>query len=244
MKIQFKSWIKKFNNVVLSHPKLSLASFLIIRNVTWYTCFGIYNIGFSFGPELAIGYLVTKCTTKFRQPINLAFSACLIKLLPSLKDIQSKALVGILSPSDLAIPPLVATPSGNKFQYALEQFASKFHSSVEYIVNGPVNKYGFSMFLSARVTMLLSITSVSWIAYSGYDMSSTLVSFGISETIQSTGGAMAAATITNVMLLPMHLRFFPSFIPYVSKYSKFVYIYTKALKLQLYRKYKKADNLT
>lgn len=224
-----RNWIKSFNVAVNKNPKTSMITFLVMRNVSWYSLFGIYSSLFSFGPELAVGYFVTKCTSKFRQPLNVAVAAVLLKTFPILKEIKSKALVGILSPNDVGLTrPLVdssrpvpavgssysssepkTTETGGPYT---ESLLSKAHSTVEYLVNGPVNTYGFALFLASRITMTSSVIAVSLCTYLGYDITAFLASYGISEAIQSAGGAMAVSTLTNVMFLPGHLYVLPTFI--------------------------------
>ena len=253
MKIGTTSWIRRFNRAVNANPQTSLVSFLAMRNVSWYSLFGIYSNMFSFGPELAVGYFVTKCTSKFRQPLNVAVAAVLLKAFPILKQVNSKALVGILSPTDIGlsksvfVPPVSVIGAGEAkssidINPHMENMISKLHASIEYVVNGPVNTYGFSLFLASRITMASSVITVSACTYYGYDMTSFLASYGISKTIQSAGGAMAMSTLTNVILLPVQLYFLPSFIPKASTLtqkhdiqSMYQYVSYRAVRLLQFR---------
>lgn len=195
-------------------------------------------------PELAVGYFVTKCTSKFRQPANLGLAAILSKAFPILTEINSKSLVGVLSPSDVGIRPRrndrsdshnsSNSTSSSVSKDKMEELVLKMTRTIENAVNGPVNTYGFSLFLASRITMLSSIVGVSLLTYVGYDLSAFLESYGVSETIQATGAGLAAATLTNSVLLPLQLYHLPHMVDNVinSKVGKYSSI--DPLELYLY----------
>ena len=266
-------WIKNFNTTLSASPQTSLGTFLLTRNVSWYTFAALYSYSgmFSFLPELAVGYLFTKCTTKFRyylfripksvlissfitnslylqlnrirQPVNVGLAAILAKAFPTLTEINSKSLVGILSPSDIGIrsenvhsKSVIAPTSSSSplfSNYYAEKSMLKLIRSVEDAINGPVNRYGFALYLASRITLFSSIVSVGFLTHIGYDLSALLLTYGVSETIQATGSGFAAATLSNVVLLPMQLYYLPDMInvvnnkcgKYASADSQELYLY-------------------
>jgi hypothetical protein len=158
-----------------------------MRSGTWYVLAGLYSQTFSLGPELAIGYLAAKFTGKFRQPLNLTVAAILANQFPVLRKIKGSALLGVVQ-----VPP-PKTEIERKVSAALEWF------------RGPVDNYGFSLFLASKFNIALTIIGTGVAIKYGVDVSEILSCFGVNETLQNGAGAMAMATLTNMVLLPGHL---------------------------------------
>ena len=178
-----------------------------------------------------------------RQPVNVGLAAILSKAFPALAEINSKSLVGVLSPSDIGIRiendikdknlPSYSSPFLDSKQF-LEQKVSNLTRSIEDAVNGPVNTYGFSLYLSSRITMVSSIVGISMLTHLGYDLSTILASYGVSDTIQATGSGLAAATLTNVLLLPLQLYYLPDMIDKVNnKFCKYTSVHPRELYLYI-----------
>jgi hypothetical protein len=214
----------------MQQPQTTLLVFLASRNITWYSLFGACTLSGTCGPDLALGYLVTKVTTKFRQPVNLALAAVLTRLFPVLTEVQGKSLLGILSPTDIGV-------TANSRRDNDKTVFDIIHAKVELFINGPVNEYGFSLFVASRVTMLSSIIITSLCSRYGFDLYPLLLSIGINDAVQTTGGAMGAASIINTILLPVHLYLLPDYlVPQFLKYTKRSRLYFRYTKLQEYRK--------
>ena len=167
---------------------------------------GLYAYGGYFpGSELAIGYILVKFTGKIRQPANVALAAFFSKAFPVLTLVKSGPLLGIVYPaspsSDASLPP-----SSSKQP---ESWSQRFQTMFESTVVGPVDTYGFSLYLAGKINIAFTIVAAAICIRQGVDANSILSSFGISETLQSGGSAMAAATVTNVFLLPPQLWVFP-----------------------------------
>lgn len=78
-------------------------------------------------------------------------------------------------------------------------------NKLESWVVGPLNKYGFSYFLAAKLTTVGLLTGMAYAVRAGIDVNAILTDWGVSETVQEGGGSMAAATLLNTCLLPFHL---------------------------------------
>lgn len=221
------SWIRRFNKIATQQPLNTLLVFFASRSITWYSLFGASTLSGMCGPDLALGYLVTKVTAKIRQPANLALAAVLTRVFPVLTEVQGKALLGVLSPTDVG---LIRPDSGTSTLV-------RIHAKIEYFINGPVNEYGFPLFVASRVTMLSSLLIISLCSRYGFDLSPLLSNIGVNDAVQTTGGAMGAASIINTFLLPVHLYLLPDYlVPHFSKYTKRSRLYFRYAKLREYRK--------
>ena len=196
-------WIQRFNHTASLYPQTSLYTFLLMRTSTWYLLTAIYSQTITVGPELAFGYLVAKFTGKFRQPLNLALAAVISHQFPILGQIKASALLGVIhpntgstnttsgvNPSTAEVPP---SPIERRILMLLDW------------IRGPVDKYGFSLFVAGKVNIVLTILLSAAALKKGIDLSSLLTTWNISMTLQNGAGAMAAATLTNAFLLPIHL---------------------------------------
>ena len=216
------NWIERFNNATSLYPQTSLYTFLLMRTSTWYLLTAIYTQTISVGPELAFGYLVAKFTGKFRQPLNLAVAAAISHQFPILSQIKASALLGIIHPSPGTGPGTgTGTDTGTNTgtAHATSSSAGSTPTAVEEPpsplerrllmfldwMRGPVDKYGFSLFVAGKINIVLTILITAAALKRGIDVSSLLTSWNISMTLQNGAGAMAAATLTNVILLPIHL---------------------------------------
>ena len=182
-----------------------------MRTSTWYLLTAIYSQTISVGPELAFGYLVAKFTGKFRQPLNLALAAVISHQFPIFGEIKASSLLGIVHPGTSTGTGTNAgtsnTPSG-VHPTAAEEPPSPLELRLQRLldwVRGPVDKYGFSLFVAGKVNIVLTILITAAALKQGVDLSSLLTTWNISTTLQNGAGAMAAATLTNVVLLPIHL---------------------------------------
>ena len=205
--ISTSKWIDDFNAVLTSNPALSLASFLAMRSSCWYAFFGVYAWSGCFpGSELAIGYILAKFTGKLRQPANIALAGFISKVFPVLTKVKSGPLLGIV------------VPMGREVESAKQPntWMKRFQEMFDSIVVGPVDTYGFSLYLAGKINVSLTVIIAAICIRYGLDANSILSSFGISETIQSGGSAMGAATVSNMLLLPLQLRFLPQLANFVA----------------------------
>ena len=82
--------------------------------------------------------------------------------------------------------------------------------------------------------MVSSILGVTLLTHVGYDLSALLASYGVSDTVQATGSGLAAATLTNVLLLPFQLYHLPNMIDMVSnKFGRYTSLDPRELYLYI-----------
>lgn len=200
------AWIQEFNDSVAENPKLSLATYLFVRNATWYALVAAIGATCNLPPALGIGFLLAKFTGKIRQPVNIALAALLSKAFPILTTIKSAPLLGLVYTPETKQSDLNAIKEQNE---ATANILQRLSSTIDYYVVGPVDTYGFSLFIASKINVVATVVVGTWCIQSGMDAGSLLSSLGISQTMQAGGGAMGAATLTNAALLPLHLYGLP-----------------------------------
>ena len=193
---QVPSYIKKFNQSISENVMVTVPLFLSVRNATWYCMVFVISQTVSVGPELGIAYMLTKVTAKFRQPVNVALAAAISSHFPVLRNVKASALFG-------ALP---TNPSDNPSTLG----------KVAQWISAPLDKYGFSYYLASKVSRFSSITGLTVSIMCGVDLSEALSSLGIGDSIQDTAGAMGAATLINVIILPVHLLFMTYALPVIN----------------------------
>ena len=211
-----RSSIYKFNASVTSYPIVSLYTFLGIRLGSWYLLTGIYAATLHIGPDLAVGYLLAKFSGKFRQPFNIALAALISRTFPVFSEVKASAILGFLPRSDTSIPLIEPT----SFEKKLLKFEQKLLAFLDWL-KGPADQYGFSLFIASKINIVLTIFGVTAVLkFSVMDVSSILTYWGIDPKLQNGAGSgssllitfsyfclllAAAATLTNIFILPMHL---------------------------------------
>jgi hypothetical protein len=201
--------IKDLNTTIEENPQTAPFMFLTIRNLTWLGLVGLFGSSyFDFGSELALGYLVAKATGKFRQPANVALAAALSYRYPILSEVKVSSLLT----GGVVMPPDSKTSDG--LQQKLQQFVK--------MTSDPIDKYGFSYFLSGRINVFATIASTGLAFRYGFNVTEILTSLGVSESLQAGGGAMGAATLTNIILLPVHLAMLIYVTPLTGAYAQLI----------------------
>ena len=143
---------------------------------------------------------MVKLTGKFRRPIDVALAAILSKSFPMLRQIKVSSL---FSP-----PPQDEAMKGTMLGKAMAW------------VQGPMDKYGFSFYLSCKLTSFASIAGTAAAIKYGVDISSALTYFGVPDIIQDASAAFAVATMTNIILIPAHFALVSAVVPTVGEYVK------------------------
>jgi hypothetical protein len=169
--------IASFNENASNYPQTALYTFLLSRMGTWYLLTAIYAQTATVGPELAIGYLVAKVTGKVRQPANVALAAVISHRFPIFSEVKASALLGVVHPG-----PAAAATAGNEEApppppSALEK---RLLQVLEWL-RGPVDKYGFSLFIAGKVNIGLTILLTGTALRNGVDVSSFLTSWGVTD---------------------------------------------------------------
>ena len=198
--------IQRFNDVVEKDPDMAVICFMGTRVITWYALGALFTQLPSLGPEIALGYVMAKCTGKFRQPFNFACAAAYHKMFPVLSTIHASAFLGIIKPK-----------GGHETEMSkkINDFFAK--------ISGPVDKYGFSFYLAAKTSFFMTMFGTAAAMHYGYDISPTLEYLGISQTLQDGGSAFALATIANFVLLPVHIVGVMNVVPRLTKYKRHAY---------------------
>lgn len=98
--------------------------------------------------------------------------------------------------------------------------AGRLLTNFNYYVVGPVDTYGFSLFLAGKINVVLTVVVGSALVRAGVDSASVLSALGVSDTVQAGGAAMGAAMLTNALLLPLHLYFLPTYSPVFARLSQ------------------------
>jgi hypothetical protein len=184
---------------------VTIPLYLFIRNATWYGLVAVFTHQALGGPEFAIGYLVSKVTSKFRQPVNLSIAALFLKLFPMLSHVKASALLYI---------PITPKEEGTD---------KKDRSSDDNIITkiatwtmAPLDKYGFSFYIASKLTVFLTIGGTALLIRQGVDISVLLESLGISSTLQDVGGAAGVASMVNVGLIPGQMLLLGGITPVVN----------------------------
>lgn len=195
-------WVEKLNNSIAASPSTGMITFLGMRAATWYGLVFLLNtdvIPLHFGAEYAMAYLVMRVSGKLRQPLNVVFAAGLHKAFPVLSTIKASALMGMIAPPPSAQAEREKPPT--KFELKMKKFAD--------VVNGPLDKYGFSYYLAAKMSITVVLFGTAGLINHGIDIQSYLTEWGVSDKVQNGAGSMAGATLLNLLNLPLHLYLLP-----------------------------------
>jgi hypothetical protein len=195
----FAAWTQAFNATADRQPGTTLATFLLYRNLSWYSLAAAFSLtpGLDVLSALGVGFLLARVTGKFRQPANIALAAALAKMFPALTLVKSGPLLGVVAKPD----PLVGHPPPRQ---------SRLQAFLEYAVVGPVDTYGFALFVAGKLNVLATVVLGGLAVHQGADVSALLSSLGVPDAVQVGGAAMGAATATNSLLLPLHLYVLPA----------------------------------
>lgn len=192
-------WIQRFNNNITKDPTATIPLFLVLRNGTWYALVSLISQTMTVGPEFAVAYLAVRLTGKFRRPLDIALAALLSKSFPLLSQVKMSALIAPSLPPD---DPSHNTAMGKAMAW----------------LSAPMDKYGFSFYLSCKMTGFVSIAGVAAAIRYGLDISSALTWAGVPETIQDASGAFGLATLVNISLIPVHFALTAALAPKFSDY--------------------------
>ena len=201
-------WLIHFNQNLSLYPFISLPFFTSLRFGSFYSLVFVCSQFFDLGSELAIGYAVSKLTSKFRQPLNLAISALLIQQFPLLQRIKVSSL--LLLPKDSQNTSSSISSNSTPLS-SIEKLITSW-------VEEPLDKYGAAFLISGRLTSISTILISSSLIRQGVDINSFFTSLGIPDILQEASGSFGAATIINSILLPFHMWFAVSYSPTINSF--------------------------
>jgi len=71
-------------------------------------------------------------------------------------------------------------------------------------LQGPIDQYGLALYISGRLSALITIGVTSTMISKGLDVESFLTSWGISESLGGAVGTLAASSVGNIVFTPLH----------------------------------------
>ena len=137
---------------------------------------------------------------KFRRPVDIALAAALSKAFPIFRSVKISTLIS---------PPVQDKPDLNS---ALGKVMSW--------VSAPIDKYGFSFYLSCKITSFVTIAGTATALKYGFDISDLMTYFEVPDVIQDASAAFGVATLTNIVLIPAHFAAVAALSPEVDRYVK------------------------
>jgi hypothetical protein len=151
-------WIENFNCTVAVHADTSLVTYLLFRSATWYALAAIYSQILTVGPELALGYVITRFTGRLRLPFNVGLAAIISNQFPIFGTIQASALLGLMKRNANE-----AHTEKSPFELQLERFQKW--------IEGPLDQYGFSYLIASKLNVMVSICGTAYAVKIGLDVS-------------------------------------------------------------------------
>lgn len=213
---RWQKFCSNWNVVLTNYPIPMVIFYRGVCTVTWAVifhalCASSIALSALAHPNYAVGWLVMQSTVKLRQPINAALAATTSNLVPALSllkvspllvffaaDAKTKSMLGSARTSIEESPLL-----GSQGQELTKRCFNGFTRFVRW-AEGPIDKYGFSYFLSAKFTGLLTLSMSTLAASHGLDISGVLSHWGFSSELQADAGLLACAAGFNTMLAPVH----------------------------------------
>ena len=202
----FSRFALDWNETIDRRPQEVLVSFLACQGTTWlFTYQSLFAMGLQLPPDLAAGWFVARVTRKFVQPVNLGLAAGMTKAFPVLSTFQITPLI-----TGFAKPDPALTKEFNKRRAALEKqvpftkpILNAVRSGAQWL-QGPVDRYGLSFFLTGKVTFLFTMSSAAAAIQQGVDLESLLTGWGLSSAAQGVAGTVAASSVGNLAFVPLH----------------------------------------
>jgi hypothetical protein len=206
----WKPFVKDWNSTLLRRPQNVLSTYLASQSASWFALFSVMSslsVGI-FPPELAVGWMTSKLTRKFRQPVNVGMAAAVIKVAPALSELKVTPLMtGFVA--DKKFSEDVAAKRATmeeKLPFLKPGIAAGVKGAAW--LQGPVDTYGLALFLSGKATGVATLVGVTLLVKQGVDVTSVLETYGLvgdaAEGAAGKIGALAAAAGCNAFLTPLH----------------------------------------
>jgi hypothetical protein len=199
---RFERFAGDFNETIAKNPLVLFWFFMGSRTGTW---FALYKVSAALnlfpGPELALGFLVSRVTSKFRQPVNIALAAACASAFPQLSLLKVSVLLTGMVPGKKGLKEgLKGYATSDTGKRVLDGVMSGLK-----FIQGPIDKYGASWYISSKITTMATILGGAYAIKSGMDVTSVLSEWGFDTDLQDGFGAMAGAFFINTPLVPLHL---------------------------------------
>ena len=206
--LHVRAFADDWNATLTRHPQTVLASYLSSQSTTFLGLYASLSVLLDVAllpPSLAAGWAISKITKKFRQPINVAFAAVLVKAFPILGRVKVTPLVtGFVMPAkDKKV--IAKQVEENAPADVATSFANSVSNGVKWL-EGPVDRYGLSYYLSSRISGVMTICTSAYLIHHGVDITAYLLSDwgAVGEGIGEAAGTAAMASVCNVIFVPFH----------------------------------------
>ena len=199
-------FVHDWNSTLRRNPSTVVATFLASQSSTWVCLYG----GFSalpksvLAPELAVGWMTSRLTRKFRQPLNLALAAAIVRVVPAISDLKVTPLVtGFVPDSELKKKWAERRALLVQKYPFMDAVFSKAKEGAEWL-NGPVDTYGLAFYLSGKATSLATLLVTTGVVRQGVDVVSIMTSWGLSGDFSDALANMAGSGACNTAFTPLH----------------------------------------
>jgi hypothetical protein len=194
-----------WNATLAKRPQEVISTFLAAQSTSWLVLYSALSASaVAFPPALAAGWMCARLTKKFRQPLNIALAAGLVRLFPALCEIKVSPLVTGVAADARTMKEL--TEQKEKMEQAvpiLKPVMASVSRGAAWL-QGPIDKYGLSYYLSSKASFLMTMGATSVMIKQGIDIDSILASFGASEGVGEAVGTIAGASALNAFFTPLH----------------------------------------
>jgi len=220
---RWSNFASNWNSTLARRPQEALATYLAAQSSTWltlYTALSLSGAALLFPPELAAGWMVARLTKKLRQPVNIALAVAAVRYVPALSEVKVSPLVTGFVADEQAREALHAKRMEmEKKMPAMRPVMDGLSKGAAYL-QGPVDKYGLSLFLSGKVSSLGTIGISTALISNGVDLQSTLAEWGIHGGLGEVAGTLAGSAVLNTFLTPIHFLGCVHGIPYLEKAAR------------------------
>jgi hypothetical protein len=205
--MRWARFVKDWNATLLRRPQTVVSTFLASQSSTWMVLYGGVTYVLPAGllaPELAVGWMASRLTRKFRQPLNFALSAAIVRVVPAVSELKVTALITGVAPDKQA---------RDQWQRArarvverlpfMDTVFNKGRQGLEWL-NGPVDKYGLAFYLAGKVTSLSTLLATAAVVRQGVDVVALLAGWGLTGEFSDALANLAGSGAMNVAFTPAH----------------------------------------
>lgn len=213
---RWSAFCTSWNETLVRRPTAMIIFFSSTCTLSWISVFSAlsmssYATAVVAAPDFAIGWFVMRMTSRLRMPLNLALAAPMSRFFPALSELKVSPLLSVFAADEESAAKMKAAREKLETSPQLTEFAqrcvkksfsgfSRFTAWVE----GPIDKYGLSYFLSSKVTNVSTLTGATYLSMQGMDLPNLLTSWGLSGDLQADSGLLACTAALNVMFTPFH----------------------------------------
>ena len=199
-------FVRDWNATLLRSPQTVVSTFLASQSTTWVCLYGGLSTLPSgiMAPELAVGWMASRLTRKFRQPLNLALSAAIVRVVPAVSELKVTPLITGVVPDKQAREQ--AARARAKVVAALPFMDGVFtrgKAGLEWL-NGPVDRFGLAFYLAGKVTSLSTLLATTAVVRQGVDVVGVLAGWGLTGDFSDALANLAGSGAMNAAFTPAH----------------------------------------